>query len=214
MDGGNILKALVWKITGNSYKGVAFASRIGQIFGGIAILSGLLPLVLYGSLNNFWNLLIGFFLLQNAGNAAQFARVQEKLIGLTAGDAVTANSPIIFSHLSLREFADQHFMSADNWRKFLVIDEQGQLIGAIAVTDLQNIPTSAWVETTVKEIMQPMTQPTTVQSNRPLLEVVELLEKQQLSTLPVMGENGVLMGILEKTVIIQLIQQRSSFKAA
>lgn len=69
LDGGNILKALVWKITGNPYKGVVFASRVGQIFGWIAIASGLLPLLLSGSFANFWNLLVGFFLLQNAGNA-------------------------------------------------------------------------------------------------------------------------------------------------
>ncbi|MDJ0676215.1 MAG: site-2 protease family protein, partial [Calothrix sp. MO_167.B42] len=86
LDGGNILKALVWKITGNPYKGVVFASRIGQIFAWLAIASGLIPLLLFGSFGNFWNLLIGFFVLQNAGNAAQFAKVQEKLTGLTAGD--------------------------------------------------------------------------------------------------------------------------------
>ncbi len=89
LDGGNILKAVVWKITGNPYKGVTFASRVGQIFGWVAILSGIVPLLFFGSFGNFWNLLIGFFLLQNAGNAAQFARVQEKLTGLTAEDAVT-----------------------------------------------------------------------------------------------------------------------------
>ena len=52
LDGGNILKALVWKITGNPYKGVVFASRVGQVFGWVAIASGLLPLMLLGSFAN------------------------------------------------------------------------------------------------------------------------------------------------------------------
>ncbi len=43
LDGGNILKAIVWKITGNPNKGVVFFSRVGQVFGWIAIASGLLP---------------------------------------------------------------------------------------------------------------------------------------------------------------------------
>jgi len=209
LDGGNILKAAVWKITGNPYKGVVFASRVGQIFGWVAVISGLLPLVLYGSLGNLWNLLIGFFLLQNAGNAAQFARVQEKLTGLTAEDAVTVNSPVVSANLTLREFADQRVMSGENWRRFLVTDDEGQLVGAIAVDNMRSIPTSMWSETQVREVMQPIAQSTTVQSDQPLLEVVQLLEQQKLTALPVVRKNGVLVGILEKAAVIQLLQSRT-----
>jgi Zn-dependent protease/CBS domain-containing protein len=209
LDGGNILKALVWKITGNPYKGVTFASRVGQIFGWVAILSGLVPLILFGSFGNFWNLLIGFFLLQNAGNAAQFARVQEKLTGLTAEDAVTHDSPIVSANLTLREFADERVISGQNWHRFLVTDDDGQLVGAIAVDNLRTIPTALWSETQVKEVMRPITESTTVQSDQPLLEVMQVLEQQKLSVLPVIRENGVLVGILEKAAIIQLLQSRT-----
>jgi len=209
LDGGNILKALVWKITGNPYKGVAFASRVGQIFGWVAILSGVLPLLFFGSAANFWNLLIGFFLLQNAGNSAQFARVQEKLTGLTAEDAVTHDSPIVSANLTLREFADERVISGQNWHRFLVTDDDGQLVGAIAVDNLRTIPTALWSETQVKEVMRPITESTTVQSDQPLLEVMQLLEQQKLSVLPVIRKNGVLVGILEKAAIIQLLQSRT-----
>ncbi|MEH1997943.1 MAG: site-2 protease family protein [Nostoc sp.] len=209
LDGGNILKAIVWKITGNPYKGVTFASRVGQIFGWVAILSGIVPLLLFGSFGNFWNLLVGFFLLQNAGNAAQFARVQEKLTGLTAEDAVTHDSPIVSANLSLREFADERVISGQNWHRFLVTDDHGQLVGAIAVDNLRSIPTALWSETQIKEVMRPITESTTVQSDQPLLEVMQLLEQQKLSVLPVIRENGVLVGILEKAAIIQLLQSRT-----
>lgn len=209
LDGGNILKALVWKITGNPYKGVTFASRVGQIFGWVAILSGLVPLLLFGSFGNLWNLLIGFFLLQNAGNAAQFARVQEKLTGLTAEDAVTQDSPIVSANLTLREFADERVISGQNWHRFLVTDDDGQLVGAIAVDNLRTIPTALWSETQVKQVMRPITESTTVQSDQPLLEVMQVLEQQKLSVLPVIRENGVLVGILEKAAIIQLLQSRT-----
>ncbi|ODH01373.1 zinc metalloprotease [Nostoc sp. KVJ20] len=209
LDGGNILKAIVWKITGNPYKGVTFASRVGQIFGWVAILSGIVPLLLFGNFGNIWNLLIGFFLLQNAGNAAQFARVQEKLTGLTAEDAVTHDSPIVSGSLSLREFADERVISGQNWHRFLVTDDDGQLVGAIAVDNLRSIPTVMWSETQVKEVMRPITESTTVQSDQPLLEVMQLLEQQKLSVLPVIRENGVLVGILEKAAIIQLLQNRT-----
>jgi Zn-dependent protease/CBS domain-containing protein len=209
LDGGNILKAAVWKITGNPHKGVTFASRVGQIFGWVAIASGLIPLLLFGSFANFWNLLIGFFLLRNAGNAAQYARVQEQFTGLTAADAVTRNSPIVSADLSLRDFADQRILNHQDWRRFLVTDENGKLVGAINIDDLRIISPTQWSETQVREIMKPIAQTTTVASDKPLLEVVQLLEQQQLSALPVIRDNGVLVGLLEKTAIIQLLQNRT-----
>ncbi|WP_392534107.1 site-2 protease family protein [Nostoc sp. C117] len=214
LDGGNILKAIVWKITGNPYKGVTFASRVGQIFGWVAVLSGILPLVLFGNFGNFWNLLIGFFLLQNAGNAAQFARVQEKLTGLTAEDAVTADSPVVSANLTLREFADERVVSGQNWNRFLVIDDDGQLVGAIGIDNLRSIPTVLWSETQIKEVMRPITESTTVQSDRPLLEVMQLLEEQKVTVLPVISKNGVLVGILEKAEIIRLLQSRTQLNPA
>ena len=207
LDGGNILKAIVWKITGNPYKGVTFASRVGQVFGWVAIASGLIPLLLSGSFANIWNLLIGFFLLQNAGNAAQFASLQEKLTGLTAEDAVTNDSPIVRANLSLREFADEQILNQQDWRRFLVTDDDGQLLGAISIDSLRTIPTQLWSETQVTEVMRPIQDSTIVRSGQPLLEAIQLLEQQKLSTLAVIRDNGVLVGILEKAAVINLLQK-------
>lgn len=208
LDGGNILKALVWKITGNPYKGVVFASRAGQLIGWLAIASGLIPLLTYGSFTNIWNLLVGFFLLQNAGRAAQSAKVQGKLNDLTVADALTSDSPSLSASLSLREFADRSILDNNNSRRFLVTDDAGQLVGAIALDDLRKISTAMWSETQVKDVMQPIETSTVVKSNQSLLEAVMLLEQQQRSALPVVRENGVLIGILEKASILRLLEQR------
>lgn len=207
LDGGNVLKALVWKITGNPYKGVVFASRIGQIFGWLAVISGLLPVLLFGSFGGFWNLVIGWFLLQNAGRSAQFAKVQEKLTGLTAADAVPTSSPIVPADLSLREFANEYIIGRVEWRRFLVTGVEGQLVGTILVDDLKIIPSSQWPETQVKDLMKPVELATTVQFDQSLLDVVTLLEEQRLTQLPVVRDNGVLVGLLEKAAIIRLLQK-------
>lgn len=213
LDGGNILKAAVWKITGNPYKGVTFASAVGQVFGWVAIASGLIPLLFFGSFANFWNLLIGFFLLQNAGRAAQYAKVKEQFSGLTAADAVTDNSPIVSANLSIRDFADQLIFQNQGWKKFLVTDEAGKLVGVVNLDDLRVIPTTQWGETPVSVVMKSIVESTTVKSDQPLWEVVQLLEQQKLSTLSVIRENGVLLGILEKAAIIRLLQNKAEAQA-
>ena len=213
LDGGNILKAIVWKITGNQYKGIVFAGRVGQIFGWIAIATGLLP-VLFGSFPNFWTLLIGWFLLQNATGFARSAKVQDTLSSLMAIDAVVPNSPIVLESLTLREFANEYVIGKDKWRKFLVTDESGYLVGAIAVDALKTIPVDFWPRTLVKELVQPVDPTTTIKADQSLLEVVTLIEQKQVSQLPVVRENGVLVGMLEKTSIINLLQRQAQAKLA
>ncbi|OLP15771.1 site-2 protease family protein [Leptolyngbya sp. 'hensonii'] len=209
LDGGNILKAIVWKITGNPYRGVQFAGRVGQAFGWVAIGSGVLPLLLFGSSVNFWNILVGWFLLQNAGQAAQFATVQEQLVGLTAADAVALNSPIVSAHTSLREFADQLILSPNQWRKFLVTNEANELLGEIAVDALTSVPTDRWSLVQVSELMQPIEASRTVTAQQPLLEVIKYLEEKHLSSLTVIQSNNSLVGLLEKSAVIRLLQRRT-----
>ena len=88
-----------------------------------------------------------------------------------------------------------------------MVDDVGQLIGAIAVDDLRKVSTAMWAETQVKDLMQPI-ESAVVRSNQSLLEAAMVLEQQQRSALPVVRENGVLIGILEKTAILQLLQKR------
>ena len=65
-----------------------------------------------------------------------------------------------------------------------------------------------WSETQIKEVMGPIAESTIVRAERPLLEVVQLIEQQQLSALAVIRDNGVLVGILEKTAILSRLQKR------
>ncbi|HBB32036.1 MAG TPA: site-2 protease family protein [Cyanobacteria bacterium UBA8803] len=209
LDGGNILKSLVWKITGNPYKGIVFASRVGQFLGWIGISLGVLSILGLSSFGSFWTLLIGLFLLQNAGRSAQSATIQEKLMGLKAEDAVIPNSPIVSADLSLREFVNNYVIGKEEWHKFLVTDEAGRLLGAIAIDDLRSIPTSNWPITPVRDLMKPIDAATIVPPDRALLEVIMLLEQGKFTQLPVVRDNGVVVGILEKASILSLLEKRS-----
>lgn len=215
LDGGNVLKAIVWKITGKQYRGVAFASRVGQVLGWIGISLGLLSVLELSPIGNIWTLLIGWFMLQNAGRYAQAASVQEQLSGLTAADAVVPNSPIVPAELSLREFANQYIIgNPANWRKYFVVNEQGEWVGEVPVDALKTIPTNDWWNISVREIMQPSGSVESVHSTQPLLDVVTLLEKKQLPELVVVQENGALLGLLEKASVLQLMQRRTEAKAS
>jgi Zn-dependent protease len=212
LDGGNVLKAAVWKITGNPNKGVLFASRVGQFFGWLAVAIGTLAVLNLSPYGSFWTLFIGLFLLQNAGFSAQTALVQDKLDGFTAEDAVIPNSPVVSENLSLREFVNNFVIGQTQWRKFLVANDAGQLVGEIDPDELKAIATSLWTETCVRELMKPIAETTTVQADCSLLDVVKLIESKQLQQLPVIREDGVVLGLLEKSSIRRVLEKDGQAK--
>jgi Zn-dependent protease/CBS domain-containing protein len=215
LDGGNVLKAIVWKITGKPYRGIAFASRVGQFFGWLGVALGLASILGISNVGSFWTLFIGWFLLQNAGRSAQSAEIQEQLSGLTAADAVLPNSPVITASSSLRELANNHIIGSDRqWRKFLVTNDEGKLVGELNVDDLKTVPTNDWWTIQVQSLTHPTTVLPTIPSDKPLLEVISLLDDQKTPVLAVLKDNGALLGLLEKASIIQLLQKRAEAKLA
>jgi len=213
LDGGNVLKALVWQITGNPNKGIIFAGRVGQFFGWLAVLVGILGTLNISPYGSFWTLLIGWFLLQNAGVAAQSAKVQEKLDGLTAADAVISNSPVVSAELTLREFVNDYVIGKSQWQKFLVTDENGQLLGVLVIDDLKKVPTSDWNHIQVKDLIQSPENVKTIAADLSLLEVIKLLEQDETKELTVLRD-GVVLGLLEKASILNLLQKQAESKLA
>lgn len=212
LDGGNVLKAIVWKITGNPNKGVIFAGRVGQVIGWIAISLGILSVAGISQIGDLWTLLIGVFLLQNAGRAAQSAVVQDKLSHYTAKDAVIEDSPIVGDHLSIREFVNNYVIGKERWKKFLVINERHKLIGDIAIEDLNKIPTSQWNDIYLGELVKSVPEIDTIAANTSLLEVAKIIETRNVSELVVVSEDGAVIGLLEKSSIISLMAKEESAK--
>lgn len=212
LDGGNVLKALVWKITGKPYRGLAFASRAGQVFGWIGVSLGLASVLGLSNIGSVWTLLVGWFLLQNAGQSAQAANVQRLMSGLTAADAVVPNSPLVKATESLRELANNHIIGNPvQWKKYLVTDDEGKLTGEISVESMNKVPTNDWWNITVQNLLQPSSV-ATISAKTPLLDVISQLDEVN-STLGVIQEDGTLLGLLEKSSVVQRLQQQVATEA-
>ncbi len=209
LDGGNVLKAIVWKITGNPNKGIIFAGRVGQVIGWLAIALGLLSILGISQVGSIWTLFIGAFLLRNAGFAAQSATVQDKLSQYTAKDAVIPDSPVVTSELSIREFVNNYVIGKERWKKFLIVDENQLLLGEIAVADLKQIPTSQWNDICLSELMKPVDEANTILASTSLLDVAKEFETNNPRELVVVGESGEVFGLLEKASIINLMAEQS-----
>lgn len=214
LDGGNILKSIVWKVTGNPNTGLLFASRAGQVLGWVGIAIGLLGVLGITQIGSFWTLLIGFFVLQNAGRYAQTARVQDKLDHYTAADAINPNNPVVSEDLTIREFVNNYVIGQDARNEFIVTNTEGHLLGVIDVNDLKTVATSLWTERCISELIKPIQADMEISANLSLLKVVKMLEAKPEQKLLVTSENGVVLGFLEKASILNLLEKEAQAKIA
>jgi Zn-dependent protease len=88
LDGGQVLKAAVWKVTGNRFQAVHWAARAGQLLGWLAIATGMAIDWFTGQLvTGLWIVLLGWFGIRNASTYDRVTTLQETLLQLTAADA-------------------------------------------------------------------------------------------------------------------------------
>lgn len=209
LDGGNVLKALVWKVTGDQYKGVAFASRVGQVLGGLAIFVGFLPTLVAGAFPNLWTVLVGWFLLRNANLLVRDASLKSRLSEFVAEDAIVGQIAVVPESLSLRQLVNDYVIGQSNANQVFVKDESGKLLGQVQVEALKTVPTSEWPSTPVKQLMQPI-EPAKVQvdAKQSLLDVVMLFEQEKLNEVSV-TQDGVPIGFIQKSSIRTLLQRGS-----
>ncbi|HIK45912.1 MAG TPA: site-2 protease family protein, partial [Leptolyngbyaceae cyanobacterium M65_K2018_010] len=83
LDGGQVLKALVWKLTNSRLKGIRWAARSGQFLGWLAVTFGLTIALFYQVFSGFWIAAIGWFALRNASAYNQVTNLQEAMLALT-----------------------------------------------------------------------------------------------------------------------------------
>jgi Zn-dependent protease len=207
LDGGQILKAAVWKATGNRFRGVHWAARAGQALGWTALIMGLTALLLTGDTSGLWLSLLGWFGVRNATLYSRFTDLQEALANLKASDAMTQDFRVVDAQLTLREFADRYLLLENRPIAFFAASD-GRYRGLVRPEDLSGIERSQWETQTVQSIVLPLTSITTVEESTPLVQVITLLEEQRLPRITVLSPAGAVAGIIDRGDTVRSLAQK------
>ena len=206
LDGGRVLRGIVWWITGNAVRATRIAARVGQVIAFVMILYGLLQFFRGAGFNGLWMAFIGWFLLSASRESYAQMVISEGLRGLRVGDVMSRDFPVVDAHANLQTFAEEHLTRTG--RRFWVVTLNGQPEGIITPNEISTVPRNRWPYTTVADVMRPLDATRTVNPNTPVTEALEVMARQDLNQLPVMNENG-LAGLISRAHILQLIQTRA-----
>ncbi|MEB3355355.1 MAG: site-2 protease family protein [Synechococcales bacterium] len=207
LDGGQVLKAVIWKATGNRIKGVRWASRAGITLGWLAIALGLFYFTRYQQFIFLWIALLGWFGLRNATAYNRVTDLQEALLSLTAADVMTRNFRVVDADASLRQFADQYILE-DTHVPFYFAASDGRYRGLVSMDDLRQTERSQWDTVTLQAIARPLAEIPSVQESTPLPQVVTALESQELRHITVLSPAGTVAGVLDRGDIVRSVGQR------
>jgi len=205
MDGGRILRAILWKSTGNLRKATRIASQIGQGFAFFLIFIGIFQ-VINGNISGFWLVFIGWFLHSAAVRGYQQVMFDSVLIGIRAEDLMTRNFESVQSTLPVQELVDEYILKGKG-RVFLV-SENEMLQGIVCLEDVKEAPREKWPEMTVREIMTPRESLKAVSPNANGRSILRSLTSKDIHQIPVM-EGEKVMGIICRSDILRFIQVRS-----
>lgn len=204
LDGGQVLKATVWKITGNRLTGVRWAAKTGQFLGILAISLGLSSVFLARSYGGLWIALIGWFILQNAASYNRITDLQEALVNIQAGDTMTREFRVVDADLSLRQFADEYLIGVETIPVYFA-SSNGRYRGLVSVESLRVIERSQWEKQTLNQIVQPLNSLITVSEKASLVEVINLMEDQELRRITILSPAVAVAGIIDRGDVVRSV---------
>ncbi len=208
LDGGQVLKAVVWKLTGNRFQGVRWAAKTGKVLGGLAIALGLVLVLLTGQWSAIWMTLIGGFVFRNATAYDQLTNLQEALLQVVASDAMSRDFRVVDANQTLRSFADEYILTDTQTPMPYYAAANGRYRGLVAIEDLHFVERSRWETEILESIVRPLSEIPTVEEKTSLVEVINSLEARQLKRLTVISPAGAIAGVIDRGDIVRAVAKK------
>ena len=206
LDGGRVLRAIVWWITGNAERATRIAATTGQAIAFVFIIVGLFRFFNGAGFGGLWLTFIGWFLLDAARSSYAQTEILKHLRGVRVRDVMTHNWPAIESGTNLQSFVDEYLLRSGH-RNFAV-QENGRVIGLITPHEVKDIERDRWQQMTVREAMRPLDRLHSIKPTTSVAEALEAMGREDVNQLVVLS-NSHLDGIVSRGNILRLLQTRA-----
>ncbi|MGS2615897.1 site-2 protease family protein [Micromonospora sp. LZ34] len=150
LDGGRLLRAAVWKATGDRTKASVVAARAGWVLGALLIGLGLWQFLAGVGFGGLWLALIGWFLIGAAGMEERQARLGTALRGIRVADVMTPQPQTASGEMTVADFVD-HYLFAYR-HSALPLTEEGRPVGLVTLDRVRGIPADRRAATTLGEV--------------------------------------------------------------
>jgi Zn-dependent protease len=213
LDGGRILRALVWAATKDFTSATRTASIGGQIVAYAMIAYGIWQAVNDKLVDGLWMAFIGWFLLSAAQETFAQVAIRNTLRGMRAGDVMTREVPTISRSIALEDYLQEIIRTG---RRCHLVEGDGRVVGLISVHTLNSIPREEWGVTSVQAAMIPRERIHATRPEEPVLSILERMQSEDINQMPVVARvDGAerVIGLISRDTILRVIQTRLEMSA-
>ncbi len=209
LDGGRVLRAIIWWVTGDGLRATRIAARVGQIVAFGFIILGVLRFFAGAGLGGLWIAFIGWFLLEAARGSRAQVEISESLRNVRVRDLVERDCVIVDGHDSVQNFVNKYLLRTG--RRCFVVRNSGGMDGLITPADLKETDRERWPYTTVDEVKRPLDKLKVVTLDTPVSEALEIMSREDLNQLAVVRE-GHIEGIVSRGGVLRLLKTRAELE--
>ena len=209
LDGGRVLRALIWWKTGDVDRSTRTAARTGQVVAFCFIALGIFRYFSGAGIGGLWIAFIGWFLLQAARESYLQVGIAHALDGVRVADVMTRDCPTVDGWLNVQNFVEQELLRTG--RRCFIVVEKGEIAGLVTPHEIKPIDRAKWPFTTLHDIMRPLEDLRAVTPEAPLTSALESMSRYDLNQLPVVS-NGHLEGVLSRSHVISYLQTKAEMR--
>lgn len=204
LDGGRILRSVIWHFNGNEAKATRIAVRGGQLVSLLLVGYAVYEIAFMGSLiNGLWMLMLSAFLRNAATSTGAHVMTRSVLEGVTAAQAMARDLIYVPSRTRVQELFE-HGQTINPAQAYVVV-EDGPL-GVISPLQIAFVPRERWPWTVVTQIMTPWRQLAEIEPDTSLMNALRQMEAARCPYAVVRDAAGNVAGILSQDQIAVRIQ--------
>lgn len=206
LDGGRVLRSILWAVRKDRKWATRFATRGGQVVAGLLALWGVYQLLQPGlGFGGTWTILIAFFLFNAASQSYRQEQFEDSLRTATVASLMARDVAHVPEQLALEELVSMYVMPL-RARSFLV-DREGVPTGVVSVEDLRRVPRPEWVVRRVRDVMIPIEQLPTLAPAQDARTGLETLMGANVPSAIVM-DDGRIAGLFERDAVWEYLRMR------
>jgi Zn-dependent protease/CBS domain-containing protein len=205
LDGGRLLRAVLWRITGDKLKAAIWSARSGQVFGWILAVAGVYLVLVQRDYSWLWFVLLGWFLISAATAESQQAMLQSRLRTVAVRQIMTPNPATVSASVTVTQFLDKYLP----WLRhsaFPVVDDDGQPVGLVTLRRINQVPADQRDRTTLRDVACPLSGVARATPEEPVADVLPRLNACSENRVLVFAD-GNLVGIVSPTDISHALER-------
>ena len=209
LDGGEILRIILWRKVGDYYKATQIASWIGWAGGLLLIFAGVMVLIVTRQwIISLVIVLLGWMIRIAAGYTRTQIKIHMVLKTVKAEDIMTREYPIMSRQVNIRRLIREHIL-VNGWHYIIVVDD-GKLKGILTLNQIKSALRKRQNDANVGDIMTPSDQIRTAYRQQAANALYEDMYQRSIEYIPVLEENNVI-GVVTRSALMNLAKIRSGF---